>query len=75
MLEPRPYVPIGDSDAAAYRDEAALGLIEAQLACLRNRRRIAVGSAATLDLACQIRDTMAARQALLRARGGPADAA
>jgi hypothetical protein len=75
MFEPRPYAPIGDSDAAAYRDEAALGLIEAQLACLHHRRRTAMDSAAALDLACQIRDALASRRALLQARGGSPNAA
>jgi hypothetical protein len=62
-----------DGDGLAYRDEATLGVVEAQLACLFNRRAMAGDRAAWLDISHQIRDAMAARRSLLRTLGaGPA---
>jgi hypothetical protein len=65
----RPYAPIGDNDAASFRGEATLGIIEAQIACLHRRRAAASDRDVALDVACQIRDAMAARRALLSVRG------
>jgi DNA-binding response OmpR family regulator len=56
-----------DGDAANRRDEAELGLIEAELACLYNRQSRAVDGAAALNVAHQIRDALATRGALHRA--------
>ena len=70
MFTPRPYPPIVDRDALARRDEAALGLIDAQLACLYSRRAAAMDGATAIDVAYQIRDAMAARRALLATRDG-----
>ena len=64
MSGTKSYKAIGDRDAARYRDEAALGIIEAQLACLHRRRAVADDVKAQ-DLAGQIRDAVAARQAVL----------
>jgi hypothetical protein len=55
------------SDSVAYRDEATLCVVEAQLACLFNRQAMAGDHAAWLDISHQIRDAMAARRSLLRA--------
>jgi hypothetical protein len=74
MSAKTPYAALGESDTAAYHDEARLGLIEAQLACLYRRQAGAADSAVALDVAWQIRDAIVARRALLRARGEPADA-
>ena len=53
-------------------DEAELGLIEAQLACLYRRQNGTMDNAVALDLAHQIRDAMAMRRALLPSTGVPA---
>lgn len=57
-----------ERDAAAYRDAALLGLIEAELACLANRQALAADGTTSFDLACQLRDAKAARRTLLRSR-------
>ncbi|HZK90921.1 MAG TPA: hypothetical protein VFC56_12310 [Stellaceae bacterium] len=75
MLKLGTYAPIADRDAAAYRDEAVLGLIDAQLACLYRRCAAVAGGATAVDIACQIRDATAARRALLAARNGARGAA
>lgn len=57
----------GEPEARGRR-EAELGLVEAKLACLASRYAAAERQGATplvRDLTCQIRDAMAARQALL----------
>jgi hypothetical protein len=69
MLGSRPYSRIGDREAARFRDEAALGIVEAQISCLRRRRAAAEDGADAHDLACQMRDAAAARRALLARNG------
>ncbi|HXO01817.1 MAG TPA: hypothetical protein VN900_07140 [Stellaceae bacterium] len=59
-----------DGDAARRRDEAELGLMAARLACLRSRQ-----TGIAQDVAQQIDDAMAARQALRLALGPPPEAA
>ena len=65
MRKFRRYPRSVEREAAAYRVTAALGLIEAELACLNSRRAVATDSAAAFDLNCQIRDAMARRTVLL----------
>jgi hypothetical protein len=71
MQESRSYEAIGDSVAAGFRTEAALAIIEAGIACLRRRHAAAVDSATARDVACQLRDAIVAKRALLS--GGSPD--
>jgi DNA-binding response OmpR family regulator len=64
-----------DGDADACCDEAELGIIEAELACLYGRQGGAVDRSAASDVATQIRDAMAARETLRLALGAPVEAA
>jgi len=64
-----------DGDVALRRDEAELGLMAARLACLRSRQTGIEGCATAHDVAHQIADAMAARQALRLVLGGPSEAA
>jgi DNA-binding NtrC family response regulator len=57
---------MADGDDSAARRTAEFGLVEAQLACLYNRRTIAATSGAASDVAWQTRDALAARDALRR---------
>jgi hypothetical protein len=66
----RPYAAIADREAARFLDEAALAIVEAQLACLH--RRCADHRGAARDIACQIRDALAARRTLRAACHGQA---
>jgi hypothetical protein len=69
MFKSPPSTSADESDSAAYRDEAMLGVVEAQLACLFNRQAVASDRTAWLDISHQIRDAVAVRRTLLRELG------
>jgi hypothetical protein len=65
---------VTDRDGAAGEQEAELGIVEAQLACLRVRWATAMGGGTTdaaRDVASQLRDALAARHHLLQATAAP----
>jgi ribosomal protein L16/L10AE len=68
MLKSLSYPPPVPGASAAHHNEALLGLVEAELACLRHRRIDAARGAAVRALDGQIRDAIAARCVLLRLR-------
>jgi len=71
MFETGSYALVADDEGADCRGAAELGLIEAQLACLYRRRAGAADAAAARKVAWQIRDAVAARQALLSSANAP----